>query len=143
MKIDYLGDASEEDLSPLEIPYFLNTVRVGWPSPADDYVERPIDLNEYLIKNNAATFLVRVSGKSMIGAGINDGATLIIDRSIKPSHNSIIVAAVDGEFVCRRLKTKPKLCLVAENKGYKPIYINSQIDFEVTGLVTSVINQFT
>jgi DNA polymerase V len=53
------------------------------------------------------------------------------------------VAAVDGEFVCRRLKTKPKLCLVAENKGYKPIYINSQIDFEVTGLVTSVINQFT
>ena len=75
--------------------------------------------------------------------GINDGATLIIDRSIKPSHNSIIVAAVDGEFVCRRLKTKPKLCLVAENKGYKPIYINSQINFEVTGLVTSVINQFT
>ena len=74
---------------------------------------------------------------------INDGATLIIDRSIKPSHNSIIVAAVVGEFVCRRLKTKPKLCLVAENKGYKPIYINSQINFEVTGLVTSVINQFT
>ena len=143
MKIDYLGDASEDDLSSLKIPYFLNTVRVGWPSPADDYIERPIDLNEYLIKNNAATFLVRVSGKSMVGAGINDGATLIIDRSIKPSHNSIIVAAVDGEFVCRRLKTKPKLCLVAENKGYKPIYINSQINFEVTGLVTSVINQFT
>ena len=132
-----------DNLSELMLPYFQDMVHAGFPSPASDFIESPIDLNEYLIKNNAATFLVRVSGKSMVGAGINDGATLIIDRSIKPSHNSIIVAAVDGEFVCRRLKTKPKLCLVAENKGYKPIYINSQINFEVTGLVTSVINQFT
>ena len=131
-----------DNLSELMLPYFQDMVHAGFPSPASDFIESPIDLNKYLIKNNAATFLVRVSGKSMIGAGINDGATLIIDRSIKPSHNSIIVAAVDGEFVCRRLKTKPKLCLVAENKGYKPIYINSQINFEVTGLVTSVINQF-
>ena len=143
MKINYIGTVIADNLSELMLPYYQDMVHAGFPSPASDFIESPIDLNKYLIKNNAATFLVRVSGKSMIGAGINDGATLIIDRSIKPSHNSIIVAAVDGEFVCRRLKTKPKLCLIAENKGYKPIYINSQIDFEVAGLVTSVINQFT
>ena len=96
MKIDYLGDATEEDLPLLEIPYFLNTVRVGWPSPADDYVERPLDLNEYLIKNSAATYFVRVSGDSMINANIGDGAVLIVDRSIEPTHNKIVIASIDG-----------------------------------------------
>ena len=106
MKIDYLGDASEDDLSSLKIPYFLNTVRVGWPSPADDYIERPIDLNEYLIRNSAATYFVRVSGDSMINAYIGDGAILIVDRSIEPSHNKIVIAAIDGSYTCKRLLLK-------------------------------------
>ena len=80
MVVNYLGDTSEGDFPVTEIPYFLNRVRVGWPSPADDYVERPIDLNEYLIKNPAATYFVRVSGDSMVGAFIGDGAILIVDR---------------------------------------------------------------
>ena len=83
MKINYIGTVIADNLSELMLPYFQDMVHAGFPSPASDFIESPIDLNEYLIKNNAATFLVRVSGKSMIGAGINDGATLIIDRSIK------------------------------------------------------------
>ena len=82
MNIDYLGDAKDGELTHQEIPYFSNIVRVGWPSPADDYVERSIDLNEYLIKNSASTYFVRVKGDSMINANIGDGALLIVDRSI-------------------------------------------------------------
>ena len=83
MVVKYLGDTSEGDFPLTEIPYFLNRVRGGWPSPADDYVERPIDLNEYLIKNPAATYFVRVSGDSMIDAYISDGAILVVDRSVE------------------------------------------------------------
>ena len=101
MVVKYLGDTSEGDFPLIEIPYFLNRVRVGWPSPADDYVERPIDLNEYLIKNPAATYFVRVSGDSMIDAYIGDGAILVVDRSVEPKHKSIVVAAINGSYACK------------------------------------------
>ena len=111
MNIDYLGDASEDDLPKIKVPYFLHTVRVGWPSPADDYVERPIDLNEYLIKNIAATYFVRVSGDSMINAHIGNGAILIVDRSIEPKHKRIVIASVNGSYTCKRLLLRPnKFC---------------------------------
>ena len=142
MKIDYLGDASEEDLSSLKIPYFLNTVRVGWPSPADDYIERPIDLNEYLIRNSAATYFVRVSGDSMINAYIGDGAILIVDRSIEPSHNKIVIAAIDGSYTCKRLLLKPKICLVSENPKYSPILIDREEELEIAGTVIAAINLY-
>ena len=137
MIIDYLGDASEVDLSPLEIPYFLNTVRVDWPSTADDYVERPIDLNEYLIKDSAATYFVRVSGDSMINAHIGDGAILIVDRSIEPSHNKIVIASIDGSYACKRLLLKPKMCLMSENPKYPPILINKEEELEIAGTAVS------
>ena len=123
MVVKYLGDTSERDFPLIEIPYFLNRVRVGWPSPADDYVERPIDLNEYLIKNPAATYFVRVSGDSMIDAYIGDGAILVVDRSVEPKHKSIVVAAINGSYACKRLLTKPKVCLASENSKYAPIFI--------------------
>ena len=140
MRIDYLGDATEEDLPLLEIPYFLNTVRVGWPSPADDYVERPIDLNEYLIKNSAATYFVRVSGDSMINANIGDGAVLIVDRSIEPTHNKIVIASIDGSYACKRLLLKPRVCLMPENPKYPPIFINKEEELELAGTVIAAIN---
>ena len=142
MKIDYLGDAPEDDLSPLEIPYFLNTVRVGWPSPADDYVDRAIDRNEYLIKNPAATYFVRVSGDSMINAHLGDGAILIVDRSIEPSHNKIVIASIDGSYACKRLLLKPKVCLVSENPKYPPIMVNKEEELEVAGTVIASINLY-
>ena len=126
MVVKYLGDTSEGDFPLTEIPYFLNRVRVGWPSPADDYVERPIDLNEYLIKNPAATYFVRVSGDSMIDAYIGDGAILVVDRSVEPKHKSIVVAAINGSYACKRLLTKPKVCLASENSKYAPIFIKEK-----------------
>ncbi|MAD91693.1 MAG: DNA polymerase V subunit UmuD [Gammaproteobacteria bacterium] len=140
MTISYLGNVPEESLSPLEIPYFLNTVRVGWPSPADDYVEKPIDLNEYLIKNSAATYFVRVSGDSMIHAHIGDGAILIVDRSIEPTHNKIVIASINGSYACKRLLLRPKVCLMSENPKYSPIMIKQEEELEIAGTVTASIN---
>jgi DNA polymerase V len=108
MKVNYIGKISEENLPAIFVPYFLESVHAGFPSPASDYIESPIDLNKHLIKNGAATFLVRAQGQSMIGSGITDQAVLVVDRSVKPVHNSIVVASIDGEFVCKRLKLKPK-----------------------------------
>ena len=121
---------------------FLNTVRVGWPSPADDYVERPLDLNEYLIKNSAATYFVRVSGDSMINANIGDGAVLIVDRSIEPTHNKIVIASIDGSYACKRLLLKPRVCLVSENPKYSPIFINKEEELELAGIVIASINLY-
>ena len=142
MVVKYLGDTSEGDFPLTEIPYFLNRVRVGWPSPADDYVERPIDLNEYLIKNPAATYFVRVSGDSMIDAYIGDGAILVVDRSVEPKHKSIVVAAINGSYACKRLLTKPKVCLASENSKYAPIFIKENEALEIAGVVIAAINTY-
>ncbi|HIA43393.1 MAG TPA: translesion error-prone DNA polymerase V autoproteolytic subunit [Gammaproteobacteria bacterium] len=142
MVVKYLGDTSEGDFPLIEIPYFLNRVRVGWPSPADDYVERPIDLNEYLIKNPAATYFVRVSGDSMIDAYIGDGAILVVDRSVEPKHKSIVVAAINGSYACKRLLTKPKVCLASENSKYAPIFIKENEELEIAGVVIAAINTY-
>lgn len=127
----------------INIPLFLNTVKAGFPSPADDYIESKIDFNDYLIKHPAATFCVRVSGDSMINASINNGDILIVDRSITPSSNKIIVAIVNGEFTIKRfVKLYGRLFLLPDNPAYKPIEILPEIDFEIWGVVTHVIHDF-
>jgi len=140
MNIDYLGDAKEGNLTLTEMPYFSNIVRVGWPSPADDYIERAIDLNEYLIKNFSATYFVRVNGDSMINANIGDGALLIVDRSIEAKNKDIVIASINGSFTCKRLLLKPKICLISENPKYKPIYIDENEELELAGTVIAAIN---
>ncbi|MBC8221747.1 translesion error-prone DNA polymerase V autoproteolytic subunit [Gammaproteobacteria bacterium] len=142
MTINYLGSISANDLPATFTKFFVETVSVGFPSPANDYLESPIDLNQYLIKNGAATFLVRVSGDSMLDANIADQAILIVDRSLKPKHGSIVVASLDGDFVCKRLQLKPRLCLLPENAKYKPIYIQHGQDLDIMGTVTAAINKF-
>ena len=142
MVVKYLGNTSEGDFPLTEIPYFLNKVRVGWPSPADDYVECPIDLNEHLVKNPAATYFVRVSGDSMIDACIGDGAILVVDRSVEPKHKSIVVAAINGSYACKRLLTKPKVCLASENSKYSPIFIKENEELEIAGVVVAAINTY-
>ena len=142
MVVKYLGDTSEGDFPLTEIPYFLNKVRVGWPSPADDYVECPIDLNEHLVKNPAATYFVRVSGDSMIDACIGDGAILVVDRSVEPKHKSIVVAAINGSYACKRLLTKPRVCLASENSRYTPIFIKENEELEIAGVVVAAINTY-
>ncbi|MBH97036.1 MAG: DNA polymerase V subunit UmuD [Rhodospirillaceae bacterium] len=142
MKVTHIRRMSEESLSTIFVPYFLEPVYAGFPSPASDYIESPIDLNKHLIKNWAATFLVRARGHSMIGSGILDQSVLIVDRSIKPVHNSIVIASIDGEFVCKRLKLKPEICLMPDNPDYPPISINHNQDLEIIGTVTAAINKF-
>ena len=111
----------------------------NFPSNADDYVESPIDLNKHLIRNYEATFLVRAQGESMLGSGITDQSILVVDQSVKPVHNSIIVASIDEQFVCRRLKLKPQMSLSADNPNFQSIHINEGQSYDVTGVVTSII----
>ena len=142
MVVKYLRDTSEGNFPLIEIPYFLNKVRGGWPSPADDYIERPIDLNEHLIKNPAATYFVRVSGDSMIDAYIGDGAILVVDRSVEAKHKSIVIADINGSYACKRLLTKPKVCLASENDKYPPIFIEENEELQVIGVVIAAINTY-
>ena len=124
-------------------PLFMCGISAGFPSPADDYIERLLDLNELLIKNPPATFFVKVAGDSMTGAGINDGDILIVDRSIEATNRKIVIAAVNGELTVKRLVKKNISCsLVAENPNYESLEINEESQCEIWGVVTSVIHQF-
>lgn len=125
----------------LNLPLFLSSMKAGFPSPADDYIESKLDFNEYLVKHPAATFCVRVVGDSMINAGINSGDMLVVDRAITPSNNKIVVAILNGEFTVKRIrKTKNRISLMPENPIYKPIEITEETDFQVWGVVTHVIH---
>ncbi|MCB9480793.1 MAG: translesion error-prone DNA polymerase V autoproteolytic subunit [Desulfobacteraceae bacterium] len=116
-------------------------VSAGFPSPAEDYVEGSLDLNRHLIKHPAATFFVRVSGNSMINAGIYPNDILIVDRSIEAVHNKIVIAVLNGELTVKRLKLKDKeIYLFPENPDYPPIKIEENHDFEIWGVATNVIH---
>ncbi|MBF0504601.1 MAG: translesion error-prone DNA polymerase V autoproteolytic subunit [Candidatus Omnitrophica bacterium] len=123
------------------LPLYLSRIKAGFPSPAEDYLDKKLDLNEYLIKHPASTFFVKVKGDSMIGAGINSGDILIVDRSLEPKDKRIIVAVVNGDFTVKRItKRQDKVFLIAENPKYSPIEIKDGMDFEVWGVVVHVIH---
>lgn len=124
------------------LPFFLWRVPCGFPSPADDYMETALDLNELVISNPAATFYIRVSGDSMKYAAICDGDILVVDRALEPSHNAIVLAALDGEFTVKRLyKDGHALVLVPENPAYETIPVSEAMDFQVWGVVTYCIHR--
>lgn len=125
-----------------QLPIYSSKVPAGFPSPADDFIEGALDLNQHLIKHPAATFIVRASGKSMINAGIHDNDILIVDRSIKPAPGKIVIAAVDGQLTVKRLhKTKDgKLLLMPENPDFHPIELKEGNDMVIWGVVTNVIH---
>ena len=125
--------------SKVYLPLFLSNVAAGFPSPAEDYIDKALDLNEHLIKHPAATFYIRVRGDSMINAGIFDGDLVMIDRSIDPKKNSVILAVVNGEFTLKRYLRDEGL-LVAENDQYKNLRITEEIEFQVWGVATNVIH---
>lgn len=123
------------------LPVFLGRLAAGFPSPADDYIEGRLDLNRHLIKHPAATFFVRVSGDSMIDAGIHHGDLLVVDRSLDAVDGNVIVAALDGELTVKRLfKQGEILRLLPANTDYQPIEILTQQTFEIFGVVTNVIH---
>ncbi|HVJ63761.1 MAG TPA: translesion error-prone DNA polymerase V autoproteolytic subunit [Bdellovibrionota bacterium] len=125
------------------IPLFLSPVSCGFPSPAQDYIESTLDLNELLISKPAATFFVRARGDSMIEAGIFDGDLLIIDRSITARHGHVVLAAVYGEFTLKRyvVQRSGAVELIPENPKYKPIPIGPATEFQIWGVATHCVHR--
>ncbi len=127
------------------LPLFSNAVQAGFPSPAEDFLEGKLDLNDYLIKNPPATFFVRVTGDSMINAGIHAGDILIVDRSLEPKSGKVVIAVLNGELTVKRLSINPErtppVQLLSENYKYAPIDVFEEADFHIWGVVTSVVHK--
>lgn len=119
---------------------FIGNVSAGFPSPAKDYMEEDIDLKKYLQPNPTATYIARVKGDSMVNTHIPDNSLVIIDKSIRPRNNSVVVASLNGENVIKHfVKTHSGLFLSPNNNAYKPIKITEEMDFAIWGVVTHVI----
>lgn len=127
----------------VSVPLVLSHVQAGFPSPADDYLEGSIDLNEHLIERPASTYLVRIIGNSMVQAGIFAGDLVVVDRSLTPKHNDIVLAQVDNEITIKRLHRQGgRVQLRAENKAYPPIDFTDETELVIWGVVVHSIREF-
>ncbi|MBS0620003.1 MAG: translesion error-prone DNA polymerase V autoproteolytic subunit [Verrucomicrobia bacterium] len=127
---------------PLPLPLFHAKISAGFPSPAENDLDKALDLNQLMVTHPAATFFVRVVGDSMQGAGISSGDILVVDRSLEATHGKIVVAVVNGEFTVKRLRVeKEHICLVPENPAYPILHLQEGSDFQVWGVVTYVIHK--
>lgn len=125
-----------------EIPLAHTGVSAGFPSPADDFKELRISIDQEVVKNEEATFYARVDGQSMHGAGLDDGDLLVIDRSREPEDNAIAVCFIDGEFTVKRLKVEAEcIFLMPENPNYKPIKVTEDNQLIIWGVVTYVVKK--
>jgi DNA polymerase V len=130
------------DTPPRHIPLMSYQVQAGFPSPADDYIQGAIDLNEHLILHREATFVLRVSGWSMRDSGIHDGDELIVDRSLTPVDGNVVIAVLDNELTCKRLrKTGTTVRLLADNPDYPEIVIGDDQELTIWGVVTRVLHR--
>ena len=137
--MDSFGSTSKK----FKIPLLNDSVSAGFPSPADDYTEENIDLNEHLISNPFSTFFLRVKGDSMINAGIRDKDLIIVDKSLTAKPGNIIIAMVDGEFTIKRLSIKnDELYLKAENHNYPDFRFKNHIDVQIWGVVIYSIHSY-
>ena len=131
------------DASFCPIPLYASKVSAGFPSPAEDYIETQLDLNELLVTHKAATFFFRVKGDSMVNAHIHDGDLLVANRALVPAHCDIVVAVVNAELTVKTLfKRRDVVKLVAANDAYPEIVIQPDSEFIVWGVVTHVIHSF-
>ena len=121
------------------LPLFSERVSAGFPSPAQDYIEQALDLNELCVKRPAATFFLRVEGDSMVDAGIHPDDILVVDRSIEARQGDIVIAAVDGEFTVKELVLRPRPRLLPRNPNYSPIEIPEGMSLDIFGVVTNVV----
>jgi DNA polymerase V len=138
--VSLLQPAEVQSYLPLDL--YGAKVSAGFPSPANDYLEGKLDLNEHLIKNPPATFFVRVSGDSMIGVGIYPEDILVVDRGEEPKNGKIVIAVINGELTVKRLQRgRDGVFLLPENPNYTPIIITPEMDFQVWGVVTYVIHK--
>lgn len=124
-----------------DLPLFVTSVSAGFPSPADDFIEQTLNLNQHLIPHPSATFLLRVSGDSMIQAGIYPGDLVIVDRSLKPVDDSVVVAAVNGDLTLKRMRFKGgNLMLVSDNPAYPLMHVSDEADCVVWGVVSHSVH---
>lgn len=129
------------DNNAYQIPLYESKVQAGFPSPAEDYLVDTLNLNDLLIKHPAATFMVRVSGLSMINAGIHENDILIVDRSLTAVPGKIVIAAIDGQLTVKRLQQKNgKFILMPENPDFPPIVVADESNVTIWGVVTNVIH---
>ena len=132
------------DFKVLLIPLLSDSVSAGFPSPADDYIEENIDLNEHLLRNPFSTFFLRVKGDSMINSGIYDKDLIIVDKSLTPKPGNIVIATIDGEFTVKRFSIKDdKLYLKAENHNYPDFNFEDYSDINIWGVVIYSIHKLT
>jgi len=116
-------------------------VSAGFPSPAEDYLEGALDLNRHLIKHPTATFFARVSGDSMIDAGIHQGDLLVVDRALEATDGRVVIAVINGELTVKRIALKKnQLFLMPANQDYQPLQVHEEMDFRIWGVVTNVIH---
>ena len=124
------------------LPLYLTPVEAGFPSPAEDYLDRRLDLHQHLVRNEAATFFLRAHGESMLGAGIHDGDLLIVDRSVDAVHRKVVIAALDGELTVKRLLHREgRVLLAPENPQFEPIDITESEFVHIWGVVTYVVHK--
>ena len=136
-------DSFDSTTKKFKIPLLSDSVSAGFPSPADDYTEENIDLNEHLISNPFSTFFLRVKGDSMINAGIKDKDLIIVDKSLTARPGNIIIAMIDGEFTIKRLSIKNnELYLKAENHNYPDFRFKNHIDVQIWGVVIYSIHSY-
>ncbi len=127
-----------------ELRLILHRISAGFPSPATDYAEEGLDLNEYLVRNKPATFLFTVKGDSMVGASIEEDDKVVVDRALTPKHRDIVVAVVEGEYTLKRLfKHKGRVELRAENPAYAPITFQDGSELLVWGVVVGVVRRYS
>ncbi|MDO8177000.1 MAG: translesion error-prone DNA polymerase V autoproteolytic subunit [Undibacterium sp.] len=125
------------------IPLFLQKVPAGFPSPADDYVEESLDLNSYMIRHKASTFVFTVQGDSMTGVGIFDGDKLVVDRAVEPRHQHIVIAVINNDYTVKKLfKWRGVIELRAENPAYQPIRFKDTDELQIWGVVVGVLRRF-
>jgi DNA polymerase V len=149
MIINYLYNSKElkilapDTSSKMELPFLESLIPAGFPSPADDYMETSLDLNEKLIRNPSSTFFAQISGSSMINAGISDGDIVIVDKSLQPKNDSVLVCIIDGEFTLKRFKkvNNEVAYLMPDNPKYDPIKITEHNNFMIWGVVTYTIHK--
>lgn len=139
--VSSLGLVSEAN-THIELPVALESVQAGFPAPNGGYVDGNLDVNEFLITSPSSTYVYRVSGESMIDAGIMPGDFVLVDSSVKPNDGDIVVASVDNEFTIKELRLKPRPRLIPQNKDYPEVEISENSVVVIVGPVISVIRKY-
>jgi DNA polymerase V len=125
----------------MQLPLFAVSVQAGFPSPAEDYMQGSLDLNELCIEHPAATYFVRAVGDSMVGVGIHSGDVLVVDRALEPKNGSVVIAAVNGELTVKQLIIeRGKHCFRAANSHYPDLHVTEFMAIEIWGVVTNVVH---